>query len=342
MVDYTPISLDEAIQVLYRRAIADPSSLSDEERRKITHRPPVEEEDSLCREACGLSMGELITKAIQNEDSLSYEEARLVISGVFPNQSARLLHRRVRLSEADRDLTFQAEKAATTEDIYTARKNAKAVRDRWYQAHITASDTLDDDDSENVQHAMSVPWQNHVLSLTDTSVCGLVVFFPDKPEWPAFKEQIETGVRHGLNYCHSLIKEEVIAAFTLHWVEDHDAGALQSRFAIMRSGNQFPAGLRLDSFLYIDDQALRSCDEQRPFVWLWEPQSSAKPLKVHIKHIAPTLFARLTQRDLPVEEKRRRPYRHTSELERLHNAADYSRDADGKPDGIWPAPTRYM
>ncbi|KAF7169998.1 hypothetical protein CNMCM5623_002514 [Aspergillus felis] len=67
----------------------------------------------------------------------------------------------------------------------------------------------------------------------------------------------------------------------------------------------------------------------------------AGPLKVHIKHIAPTLFARLTQRDLPGEAKRR-PYRHISELELLHQAARHSRNTEGEPDGIWPPPARYM
>src|ERR1700742_2334366 len=101
-------TLDEATQALYNRAIADPSSLTDRERRIITHRPPPEEEDALCRTACGQSMSELVTKAIQKRDSLTWREAHLLSAGVIPNQAGRLLSELVRMSETDRDLTHQA------------------------------------------------------------------------------------------------------------------------------------------------------------------------------------------------------------------------------------------
>jgi hypothetical protein len=71
-VDRTPLALDEAIRDLYNRAISDPSSLTDAERRTITHRPPPEEEDTLCHAACGLSFSNLVTKAIENRDSLTF------------------------------------------------------------------------------------------------------------------------------------------------------------------------------------------------------------------------------------------------------------------------------
>ncbi|PKX89666.1 uncharacterized protein P174DRAFT_435038 [Aspergillus novofumigatus IBT 16806] len=109
----------------------------------------------------------------------------------------------------------------------------------------------------------------------------------------------------------------------------------------MRDNSEIPRGLRLDCFLYVDEESLQSRDESRSYVWLGEPEETAEALKVHIKHIAPTLFARVTQRDL-VGEAKRRPYRHTSELGLLHREARHSRNAEGEPDGIWPPPARYM
>ncbi|KAL2811814.1 hypothetical protein BDW59DRAFT_155469 [Aspergillus cavernicola] len=64
--DTTPLTLDEATRTLYNRAISEPSSLTDQERRLITHRPPAEEEITLSRNACGLTMNELIVKAINS------------------------------------------------------------------------------------------------------------------------------------------------------------------------------------------------------------------------------------------------------------------------------------
>ncbi|KND88574.1 hypothetical protein TOPH_06751 [Tolypocladium ophioglossoides CBS 100239] len=338
----TPMALDETLRALYDRAIADPSSLSDEERRRIAHRPPPEEEDALCRDACGLSMSELLTKAVQNGDSLSYQEARLVTAGVLLKQAGSLFGERMKLSETDRYLSLEAEEAVKTEEMVAAQKNAWAVEFRWHAAERAARETLNNQDYRNIKFAMHVLWQEHVLSLTETTVCGLVLFFPKMPEWPSFKEQIETSVRHGLNGIISLRKDAAIAKFTLHWVEDNDPSALRNRFATTRDGNQFPAGLRLDSFLYVDEEALRSYDAPKPFVWLWEPQDSAEPLKVHIKHIAPVLFARLTQRDLSTEKARRWPFLRTSELEMLHYEASRSLTTLGERDDIWPPHPRTL
>ncbi|KAA8652734.1 hypothetical protein EYZ11_013039 [Aspergillus tanneri] len=342
-IDRTPLTLNEATRTLYDRAIADPSSLTDAERRTITHRPPEEEENALCQKACGQSMSELVSRAVQNGDSLSYNEAHLLTAGVIPNQAGRLLSEQARLSAADRDLTHRAMEAAMTEQMKTARASAQAVQKRWNLARTAAFESLNSDDVRNIQYSFRVPWQEHILAIPGTTACGLVVFFPAVPGWVSFKEQIETAIYHGLHYSPQQMKEAALARFTLHWVEGDHADACQDQFVSMRDRGKFPPGLRSDSFLYVDQEALQSHDHPRPFVWLWEPEDTKEPpLKVHVKHIAPTLFARLTQRDLSTEEARRRPYRHTSELAMLHQAASHSRTATGDPDMIWPPPARYM
>jgi hypothetical protein len=73
-VDRTPLALDEVTRTLYNRAIANPSSLTDAERRSITRPPPQQEEDDLCRNRCGLSFSELVSKAARNRESLTYQE----------------------------------------------------------------------------------------------------------------------------------------------------------------------------------------------------------------------------------------------------------------------------
>ncbi|KAL6235891.1 hypothetical protein BDW75DRAFT_239739 [Aspergillus navahoensis] len=101
---------------------------------------------------------------------------------------------------------------------------------------------------------------------------------------------------------------------------------------LSNNNNEIPVDYRRDAFLYLDEETFGSRETARPFLWLAEPepQSSTatepgpgtahfQPLKVSIKHIVPTLFARLVQRD-PQGGARRKPYRHTSELSRLHAA----------------------
>lgn len=343
-VDRIPLALDEAIRALYNRAINDPSSLTDAERRTITHRPPPEEEDSLCRAACGLSFSKLVTKAIQNPDSLTYNEGHLLTAGVVPNQAGRLLSERVRLSPEDRDLVHRANAAATTEDLKAARVNAQTVNGRRIAAKTAAMDTCTDDDMRNIRYALRVPWQQHVLDLTETSVCGFVIYFLELPETAPFREEIETAIHHGLHLYPRLMNEAAVNKFTLHWVAyDRESATLWSQFlSSSRDRNEFPASLRLDSFLYIDQESLDSRNTTRPFIWLREPNETANPMKVDIKHISPTLYARLTQRDLATDKAKSWPYRHTSQLEDLHRAASTSQNANGEQDWIWPPPARRM
>ncbi|KAE8320402.1 hypothetical protein BDV39DRAFT_187952 [Aspergillus sergii] len=388
--DRTPLTLDESTRILYNRAISNPSSLTDQERRLITHRPPPEEENTLCRNACGLSMDELIAKAINSNNNNNYDydnlslslglsnkEARLLTAGVVQGQSGRILSEVARFSSEDRDLKARAMEAARTDDVRAAIEVAQRVRQRWTAVQLAAAKALNNDDIRNIQVAMKVPWQEHVLQPSSTSAgnsssdpsssstssgqgpgeagarFGLVVFYQEEEEelgrLSEYKSQIGTAIYHGLHYSVSLIKDETRDRFTLHWVavpgnhnNDLDPSVLRSRFSTMLSNNEIPTGFRRDAFLYIDKEAFHSRETARPYLWLAEPETGAQPevlqpLKVDIKHIAPTLFARLVQRDLQ-GEARRKPYRYTSELSRLHAATD----ANWERDGIWPPPSRLQ
>ena len=163
-------------------------------------------------------------------------------------------------------------------------------------------------------------------------------FYPVRDDWAVFRKQIETAIYHGLHYRVQRIKNETIAKFTLHWVQtDHTPDRdLRGLFTGKRDKGVFPNGLRTDSFLFVDREALQSRDSKRPFVWLWEPKRTSAtdeekdekeeeekdlgPLKVDIKHIAPTPFARLIQRDFSTKEARREPYRLASKFKTLHRS----------------------
>ncbi|KAL4888482.1 hypothetical protein BDV59DRAFT_211090 [Aspergillus ambiguus] len=344
--DRSLVILDEATRTLYRRAIDNPSSLTDEERRIVTHRPPGPEEDEQCQQACGLTFTELVRKAIDQRDSLSYHEAVLLLGELIPGEAGQWLRYRLRLSEADQDLLHTAIDTAWTEEMREARANAHAVQTRGLQASSAAAKFLNDDDIRHIRLAMMVPWQEQVLSVIESEVCGLVGFYRDREDWAAFREQIETAVHHGLHYRAGRVKNEAIAKFTLHWVpiDDPFSRDLRDLFAEKRDQSEFPRGLRTDSFLFVDQEALQSRDSKRPFVWLWEPNQEKDdekeeeeidldPLKIDIKHIAPTLFA----------QARRKPYRFASKLKALHRVTKYSQNPTTREyDWIWPPPARFM
>lgn len=158
-------------------------------------------------------------------------------------------------------------------------------------------------------------------SINGSPISGLVVFY-DPKQTAEYKSQVEKAVRNAFHYEPMSMNEMAISRFTLYWVEvpaldSNDTvnlSPLQNRFQTMLANHEFPVGLRSDCFLYMDKEGL--C-WTRPYVWLGEPMPSigpgadteqateigavkeeVGPLKVDIKHIAPTLFARLIQRDL--------------------------------------------
>ncbi|KAL5356711.1 hypothetical protein BJX96DRAFT_171859 [Aspergillus floccosus] len=309
------------------------------------------------------------------------------VTSVVKGQTFSILSEVARLSPEDRALKGKAMQAAKTDNVKAAMEVATGVQQQRTAVKLAAAKALNDDDIRNIKVAMKVPWQEHVLQSSSTSTTsagdsgagpvgpqgpseakgrfGLVVFYPENEEGrgrlASYKSQIRTAIYHSLHYSHSLIKDETRNRFALHWVaapttsgsnDNHndfqDTSALRSMFHTMLSNNETPDGFRRDAFLYVDEEAFRSRDTARPYLFLAEPVPEPQPkterqpepepgtesgitteaqppsealpsLKVDIKHIAPTLFARLVQRDLQ-GEARRKPYRYTSALSRLHAA----------------------
>lgn len=335
-VDNTPIPLDDDTRSLYARALADPASMTDAEVRTIMVRPPADEEDELCRKECGLGFDELIAKA-QRREKLNYTEGNILFGGVSWSAHAEVSRRRLRLPQEDKDLTYGAVEAVTPQALRDVREDAIAATKANLGARQAALDYHHETDSASFVYATNVPWQEHVLGLGHATACGLALFHPVSPAWDAFRTKVQTAVTHGMNWRPEVIKDGIRDMFTLHWVASTATGAaLQEQFVAVREGPGFPLGLRRDAFLFVDDEAVASSQELRPFVWLWEPEDTTLgPVRVNINHIFPTLMARLTQRDLH-GELRTKPYRNGPELEMMHKAAAISQNDQGIRDKVWP------
>ncbi|KAJ5414458.1 hypothetical protein N7509_001085 [Penicillium cosmopolitanum] len=126
----TPITLGDSTRELYNRAINEPTSLTDEERRIITRRSTGPEEDQLCRDACGMTFSELARKCIDQKDNVQYQEAEILLTGPAPLQTAHGLNFSARLGEVDRELWRNAYNAAWSEDMKTARALARKLRNQ--------------------------------------------------------------------------------------------------------------------------------------------------------------------------------------------------------------------
>ncbi|RDW73391.1 hypothetical protein BP6252_07298 [Coleophoma cylindrospora] len=86
------MELNKHQKLLYRKAIADPSSITPSERSQILDRLPLEEEDRLCRAKVGLSKQDLIAKTIASPNELSEDEVHIIRHGAASDRSDRVAY----------------------------------------------------------------------------------------------------------------------------------------------------------------------------------------------------------------------------------------------------------
>ncbi|SCO81142.1 uncharacterized protein FRV6_05355 [Fusarium oxysporum] len=238
---------------------------------------------------------------------------------------------RHRMSESELYLLDNVLEAVLTKEKIAARQISLDMKGFWDQQSRNDKETLRDNDRQIIEEAMTVQWQEYIMDL----------------DWPVFKEQMETAIRHGFNFMPK-VKTAIKDRFAIHETKYDGSKSLQSRFTAMRDERAIPKGLRSDAFLYVDDKTLQSRHSVRPFVWLWERENQTelfdetRPLKIDIRHIAPVLIAQLTQWDMSSGKGRTWPWRNTSDLEQLHAEAGPSRNSDGERDRIWPPTPRQF
>jgi hypothetical protein len=239
-IKLTPVVLDDETRALYKRAIANPSSLSDNDRRKIQGRMSREKEDSSCRKECGLTMSELIAKAIHNPDLISYTEAELITVGVpYENDDDRqYIKLFARLNKDDRELHEEVFTASVTADEAIAQERCSAKLCGWDSDIVAASQFLDMNDKGNIEKALRGPWQDHVISMSNLphkiAPYGFVVFYAKGVDWTVFKEEIHKFAHYGFVIRAQLVKEAIEEGFTLHGVEHDSLDTSQQRFVNLR------------------------------------------------------------------------------------------------------------
>ncbi|RGP72607.1 hypothetical protein FLONG3_6615 [Fusarium longipes] len=347
----TTVVLDEETRALYHRAIKDPSSLSDDERRKVQgRRLSREKEDSYCREKCGLTMSELINKALNAPDTMSHTEARLVAHIHRPDEYGGMFNLQMlsRMTDEDEELGDRAFRAAFTKEEVLARERGQQ-RLKFFEAESkTAHELFDISDQTLIHKALKGPWRNHVIGLSteadNIARYGFVVLYNKEVDWQPLHERIHKLAHYACMTCAGRLEEAVERAFTLEGVEHDDTRTPQTQFVDLRNAGKIPKGLREDAFLYVDCQASVLSNSERPFVWLWEPQDQHGPIKIDIKHVAPVLIARVMQRDLPSAKEQRGRFGRGPDIECLHwevnRPAQLLKEGRGvgelTADGIWP------
>ena len=73
---------------LYHRAVHEPGSLTQEEKRLVLEYKLPDDADPLCRARCGIALEDLLSKAIEQPDTLTAAEAEFILNGRLMNRES--------------------------------------------------------------------------------------------------------------------------------------------------------------------------------------------------------------------------------------------------------------
>lgn len=270
---------DLDLETLCRRAIADPHSITRDERNTIWRLPLPEEEDRLCVEKTGHTRARLVAKALATPDDLTREEATIILDprGVLSNAQGSTSictpagdagPRSTQLEEL-RDQAAGALQRAAGEGEKTALLNAFNREVALNQALTEEADRHFEEWEASRRLQNGTPWIRDLVKngLLDAECWGFVVFRTagyrteqDKEAWRRFREYFDTAAKATMSQFNSgpLLWPKFCPVFVereeLDGVSDEQ---LRIEFKRLRDGGtganrQLPKGIRTSCFLVAD------------------------------------------------------------------------------------------
>ncbi|KAL2127963.1 hypothetical protein VTI74DRAFT_9915 [Chaetomium olivicolor] len=290
------------LEELYRRAAADPRSISRAELNAIWGYPPPEEEDRLCVAKTGHTRAGLVAKAVANPDELTLCEAQILCPGrgyfKEPTPLEKLQNEAVDQLWAIRS----AEEVAAVMNAIN-RRNAieaiemEAMEEKWREFERAR------------RLKVGTPWIRAMLRaglLEDGAECwGFVVF--------------RTGCYHGEDGEAAWQSgPELRPSLRVFFVEDKELESasneqLRTRFRKMRDGaargEQLPKGIRTNCFLVADEPVIKSEAAQALYTPRYKDDSEIsveileEDLVVYIRAVDPDYVAPTTPVERTIEDR---------------------------------------
>ncbi|KAH8887927.1 hypothetical protein GQ53DRAFT_749574 [Thozetella sp. PMI_491] len=274
----TPPSSD--LDDLYRRAIADPSSISRDESNTIKGWPPPDEEDRLCVSRTGSTRAELVAKAVAHPDNLSRDECEILQHprGVLFDEDKNLpldqRLERMRRARTDRnplqDQAWDALLGIASEDMKQADQAAR-MRLLAIERTINEEQKRLWKEREREQGLrQGTPWMKDMLAaglLEDGADCwGYVVFrtgcYDDDAAWGRFQAYFYQAGEATVLHWNSgpLLWPSFRAIFVSDrkMLDGASTEQLRARFKAMRDSGELPKGIRTNCFLIADATAIGS------------------------------------------------------------------------------------
>ncbi|MCJ1343613.1 hypothetical protein MMC31_001809 [Peltigera leucophlebia] len=296
-----PQQLSQGTPELYKRAIKEPGSLTEEEVLTILEWVPEALADTRCLVACGCTWQSLIKTAVETPQELTYDQVSFILHGRYStykdiNAGHKRIFGKVNLPAEKRHLLPEAQKAAKNRQYAIAESNARRESSRIQDEKHEALSDLSGDDKENISLTMRIPWIAQLRALSKPH-WGLVCFriaYDNDEAWVKYKDHIVSSSRSALlSYPRTC---SVSRKWKINFIENDKEtldGAsfedlcksavlalviLESSVDLIRYFKDPPAsssissaissGLRSDIFLFVDACAISSLNERPSDHWL--------------------------------------------------------------------------
>ena len=293
------------LEELYRRAAADPRSISRAEHNAIWGYPPPDEEDRLCVAKTGHTRAELVAKALARPQELTLAEAVILNPAcgveyevpVYDGGAGDLARFDMLLAQFGEELELKStplqkllyealDQLATVRspDEVTAVGNAIERKNAIEVAESEAMDVKVWEMEKSRRLKVGTPWMRAMLRaglLEDGAECwGFVVFRTGcyyqgeagEAAWQRFREYLRKVAETSVMHWYS--GPELRPSLRVFFVEDKELeGAsdvqLRERFGKMRDGTSggevLPKGIRTNCFLVADEPIIKSKAAQTPY-----------------------------------------------------------------------------
>ncbi|KAK4119593.1 hypothetical protein N657DRAFT_650082, partial [Parathielavia appendiculata] len=273
-----PMEAKPELAELYRRAVADPHSISRAERNAIWGHPPPEEENRLCVAKTGLTRAGLVAKAAAPPDELTLCEAKIICHHRGVNFDDKAEEAAPITGIVDR---LDRLEVALLEYIRVCKKKPTPLEKLYNEALARLCAWREHEKARIVK--VGTPWIRKMLEAglleEGAEYWGFVVFRTgcyhgeeNEALWQRFRDHLlkvaETSVLHWYS------GPELWPSLRIVFVEDKELkGASNEQLRIWfrkmrdRAGGEqhLPKGIRTKCFLVADEAVIRSEAAQTPY-----------------------------------------------------------------------------
>ncbi|KAJ5223176.1 uncharacterized protein N7469_009416 [Penicillium citrinum] len=251
------------LEPLWDKAIQFPSDVSLEEKHRMMEWPPLEEMQANAKRFLGISLEDLLQKAVTNAESLTYAECRLVRDQFRIKRMIEMGDGWNRSQWSRKCPNLFTKRFQAQEAILTANelKAVQAVDEIFYRKQNEELEAREAERQKKPPQDMPQEWVQNIIDREGDKSWGCV-FYHQKTMagWNEFME-LFSAVLEMPHFCpgYEEIQDHKFAQFIPFETEKNDLILLQQDFRNRRERDDLKPGVLKNVLFLVTDEARLSC-----------------------------------------------------------------------------------